>query len=90
MLNKRADYGKSSKTNYIDVQQDIFIKNLSLSLLFEMEAKNLTVDEMARKCDISARKLCEIIYREKKGLRLSTILKIKNAGIDIFSLFNID
>lgn len=43
-----------------------------------MGADELTNSQMAKKCGISTRKLEEIIYRENKGLRLETLVKISD------------
>lgn len=43
-----------------------------------MGADELTNSQMAKKCGISTRKLEEIIYRENKGLRLETFIKISD------------
>lgn len=52
------------------------IAKLSDILLDEMGKDELTISEMAQKCGISKRKLCNIIYREKKGLLVETLLII--------------
>lgn len=43
-----------------------------------MGKDELTNEEMAKKCGISKRKLEEIIYRENKGLRIETLVKISD------------
>lgn len=59
------------------------IERLSDILLDEMGKDDLTIKEMAAKCGISKRKLCEIIYKEKKGLLVETLLTIcDNLDID--------
>lgn len=61
----------------------IVIKKLSAILLYEMGKDELTIEEMSKKCGISKRKLCEIIYIEEKGLNLETFLTIcENIGIN--------
>lgn len=52
------------------------VKNLSEMLLYKMGKDELTILEMAKKCGISERKLCEIIHMEEKGLNLETFLNI--------------
>lgn len=64
------------------------IGNLSEILMGKMWEWDLTIDEMARRCDISTRKFCEIIYREPKGLRLLTLVTIcENADIEYEDVF---
>lgn len=59
------------------------IERLSDILLGEMGKEELTISEMAVKCGISKRKLCNIIYKEKKGLLVETLLTIcENMNID--------
>lgn len=59
------------------------IARLSDILLDEMGKEELTISEMAVKCGVSKRKLCNIIYREKKGLMVETLLTIcENLNID--------
>lgn len=61
---------------------EIVIKNLSDILLEKMGENELTTKEMAKKCGISHRKFCEIIYREKKGMNLDTLITVcENTGV---------
>ncbi len=52
------------------------IKFLSDSISCEMGKEELTLNEMSKRCGISQRKLCEIIYQEEKGLNVETLLKV--------------
>lgn len=52
------------------------IKILSDSLSYEIGKEELTLNEMSKRCGISQRKLCEIIYQEEKGLNVETLLKV--------------
>lgn len=52
------------------------------NLLYIMGSEEYTLREMATRCNISVRKLCEILYREDKGIRLDTLDKI-SSGIGI-------
>lgn len=56
-----------------------YIKTLGENLLDLMGQEKYTLDEMSRKCGISKRKLCQIIYREKKGISLGTLDRISCA-----------
>lgn len=59
------------------------IAKLSDIILDEMGRDELTIEEMAERCGISKRKLCDIIYKEKKGLLVETLLTIcDNLKID--------
>ena len=77
---------------FLDIGKEkeyMIIEKLSEILLKQMWDSNRTIEEMARICDISTRKYCEIIYKEKKGLRLSTLLSVcENAGISYSDVFN--
>lgn len=52
------------------------IKFLSDSISYEIGKEELTLNEMSKRCGISQRKLCEIIYKEEKGLNVETLLKV--------------
>lgn len=52
------------------------IKFLSDSISYEIGKEELTLNEMSKRCGISQRKLCEIIYQEEKGLNVETLLKV--------------
>lgn len=68
-----------------------YIKNLSENLFYIMRQKNFTIKQMSIECDVSLRKMCEIIYREDKGLRLSTLESISDRiGIPISALIEKD
>lgn len=70
-------------------QTDIGILNLGDNLFYLMCKWGLMVDEMARRCDVSTRKFCEIIYKEPKWLRFSTLRAISdNIGISIGDLIS--
>lgn len=68
-----------------------YIKNLSDNLFYIMCQKGFTIKEMSIECDISTRKICEIIYGEDKGIRLSTLENISDrVGIPISALIERD
>lgn len=65
------------------------ISNLSEILLYKMGQDELTLDEMAKKCGISKRKLCQIVSKEKHGITLETFIKIcKNIQINYYDIFD--
>lgn len=69
-------------------KEKMIIGSLSEILMKKMWEWDLTVEEMARRCDVSTRKFCEIIYKENKGLRLLTLVTIcENANIDYADIF---
>lgn len=64
------------------------IEKLSDIILDEMGKEDLTIAEMANKCKISKRKLCDIIYKEDKGLYVETLMTIcENLSIDYSDIF---
>lgn len=64
------------------------IAQLSGILLDEMGKEEYTIAEMAKKCGISERKLCDIIYKKDKGLMLETLMDIcENAEIKYSEIF---
>lgn len=64
---------------------------LANNLLYIMGKDELTVSQMAKKCGISKSKLEEIIYRENKGLRIETLVKISdNLAISLPDLITKD
>lgn len=83
MLRQKTFFDIAKEREYM------IIEKLSEILLKQMWESDRTIEEMARICDISTRKYCEIIYKEEKGLRLSTLLSIcENAGINYSDIFN--
>lgn len=64
------------------------ISNLSEILLYKMGRDELTLNEMAKKCGISKRKLCQIIYKERGGISLEILIRIcENADIEYSKIF---
>lgn len=63
------------------------IEKLSGILLDEMGKEDYTIAEMSEICGISQRKLCNIIYKEKKGMSIEIFLTIcENVEFDYYSL----
>lgn len=61
-----------------------YMKALRDKLLYIMGAEDYSLREMSVQCGISKRKLCEIIYAEKKGIRLDTLVRIsENLGMSV-------
>lgn len=60
-----------SERDYLDKLRD--------KLLDIMGAADYTMKEMSQKCNISERKLSEIINREPKGLCFSTLVRISDS-----------
>ncbi len=70
------------------VKAQTVILRLSDLLLEIKERENLTNDELAIKCNISRRELCNIICRKVKGMRLETFMEIcENANIPYGKVF---
>lgn len=68
-----------------------YLHKLANNLLYIMGKDELTNAQMAKKCGISKRKLEEIIYRENKGLRIETLVKISdNLAISLPDLITKD
>lgn len=68
---------------------EIVISHLSEILLYKMGQDELTLDEMAKKCGISKRKLCQVVNKEKRGITMETFVKIcKNIQIDYSEIFD--
>lgn len=68
---------------------EIVISHLSEILLYKMGQDELTLDEMAKKCEISKRKLCQVVNKEKRGITMETFVKIcKNIQIDYSEIFD--
>lgn len=68
---------------------EIVISHLSEILLYKMGQYELTLDEMAKKCEISKRKLCQVVNKEKRGITMETFVKIcKNIQIDYSEIFD--
>lgn len=58
---------------------ETYMKNLGDYLNNIIGMEEYTIAEMADKCNISKRKLCEIVCREKKGIQFYTLVRISQA-----------
>ena len=56
-----------------------FLENLRCLILKEMETNNWSLAETAIQCDISTRRLSDIVRGEAKDINLSTLIKICDA-----------
>ena len=73
------------------MQSEKYIENLRKSLLLKMESDGCTLAEMSIKCDISVRRLSDIICGKTKNMYLDTFVKIcKNNRIPLADVLEID
>lgn len=73
------------------MEETEYLKNLRNALLEKMENDDLTLTEMSIKCNISNRRLSDIISGKAKDIYLSTLVKIcKNAHISYISILEIN
>lgn len=73
------------------METSMYLSNLRDSILLKMEEGGFTLTEMSIKCDVSARRLSDIVRGEAKDISFSTFINIcENSGISYAEIFEID